>query len=564
MASEQQEQDAAPGAPEEELLPYSGDDDLVTRYLNCAKGVFTAWLALDDLEPDLGPLEYACGSHLWPLPQSEGYRPALFGRKDYRTELEKAAAHAGQSICVTQVLVPQGGGSVHDGRTWHGSGVNRSGRPRRGLGVHFGPRGARPTPPTALARRITQASDASLARSEAAAQEAREVPQAAEEKRSNPEPAAGRPVNPLVEGSLLESQEASQDGWAIDAPGSNKLVFSCRLGDADMRVFSQAFSSSAAQLTRLDLSCNQVTDAGAATLARSLLGARAQSLWSLSLRANAIGSPGCEVLVEALKYCPALRRLDMSQNPVGKGGGLALVELLQFSMSLLELYLADTEADIDVLVAMSTTLLLAQPGLKVLSLENPRICTKQEDHTVHLGRMLRVNTGISEIYLGKCKFRDEGIRQLVSFLMENKTLRVLDLRCNEIGADGASHLGTLLGSDCQLSLLNLSSNRIGERQNVSGARALATALLGNRMLRALDLSNNMLCGEALSSIGQALETNSTLETIALFHNEWDQESSFKFHKLLTNRARILPLRMDFVTSEVDFKIDICKVWDFTL
>jgi len=412
-ASEQQEQDAAPGAPEEELLPYSGDDDLVTRYLNCAK-------------------------------------------------------------------------------------------------------------------------------------------------------AAGRPVNPLVEGSLLESQEASQDGWAIDAPGSNKLVFSCRLGDADMRVFSQAFSSSAAQLTRLDLSCNQVTDAGAATLARSLLGARAQSLWSLSLRANAIGSPGCEVLVEALKYCPALRRLDMSQNPVGKGGGLALVELLQFSMSLLELYLADTEADIDVLVAMSTTLLLAQPGLKVLSLENPRICTKQEDHTVHLGRMLRVNTGISEIYLGKCKFRDEGIRQLVSFLMENKTLRVLDLRCNEIGADGASHLGTLLGSDCQLSLLNLSSNRIGERQNVSGARALATALLGNRMLRALDLSNNMLCGEALSSIGQALETNSTLETIALFHNEWDQESSFKFHKLLTNRARILPLRMDFVTSEVDFKIDICKVWDFTL
>merc|ERR1712194_976295 len=138
--------------------------------------------------------------------------------------------------------------------------------------------------------------------------------------------------------------------------------------------------------------------------------------------------------------------------------------------------------------------------------ENPRISTKQEDHTVHLGRMLRVNTSISEIYLGKCKFRDEGIRQLVSFLMENKTLRVLDLRCNEIGADGASHLGTLLGSDCQLSLLNLSSN----------------------------------------------------------HNQWDQESSFKFHKLLANRARILPLRMDFVTSEVDFKIDICKVWDFTL
>merc|ERR1711924_280865 len=103
-----------------------------------------------------------------------------------------------------------------------------------------------------------------------------------------------------------------------------------------------------------------------------------------------------------------------------------------------------------------------------------------------------------------------GIRQLVSFLMENKTLRVLDLRCNEIGADGACHLGTLLASDCQLSLLNLSSNRIGEKQNVNGARALGMALLRNRMLRALDLSNNMLCGEALLSIGDSLENNSTL------------------------------------------------------
>jgi len=376
--------------------------------------------------------------------------------------------------------------------------------------------------------------------------------------------AAGRKVNPLVEGSLLESVQAGQGSWAIDAPGSHKLAFSCRLGDADMNVFSKAFAGSVAQLTRLDLSCNEVTDAGAATLARSLLGTKARTLWSLSLRANAVGPAGCEVLCEALKYCPSLRRLDVSQNPIGKRGGLFLVELLQYSPNLLELYLADTEADIDVLVAMSTTMLLAAPVLKVLSLSNPRISTKQEDHTVHLGRMLRVNNSLSEIYLGKCKFRDEGIRQLVSFLLENKTLRVLDLQCNEIGADGAGHLGTLLASDCQLSLLNLSGNRIGEKQNVNGARALASALLSNRMLRALDLSNDMLCGEALLSIGEAVESNSTLETIALFHNQWDQASSFKFHKILGNRARILPLRTDFVTSEVDLKIDVCKIWDFTL
>merc|ERR1712056_129613 len=101
------------------------------------------------------------------------------------------------------------------------------------------------------------------------------------------------------------------------------------------------------------------------------------------------------------------------------------------------------------------------------------------------------NTNLIEIYLGKHKMRDEGVRQLVSFLLENKTLRVLDLRCNELGADGAKHLGVLLSSDCQLSHLNLSSNRIGEKSNVDGMKAVASALLNNRMLRHLDLNNNM-------------------------------------------------------------------------
>lgn len=32
-----------------------------------------------------------------------------------------------------------GGISIHNGRTWHGSGKNNSNRPRRGLGLHFVP-----------------------------------------------------------------------------------------------------------------------------------------------------------------------------------------------------------------------------------------------------------------------------------------------------------------------------------------------------------------------------------------------------------------------------------------
>lgn len=371
--------------------------------------------------------------------------------------------------------------------------------------------------------------------------------------------AAGRKANHLVKKSLLESTEAGKETWFLEAPGNHKLVFTSRLADEDMAVFAQVFRGPAPFLARLDLSYNLLGDEGAARLAEALLGPRARRLTAVALRSNAIGPQGCLAVCQALVQCPTLRRLDFSHNPLGRDGGLMVVELLQGSPNLSELFLQDTESDIDVIVAVATTLLAGGLRLKVCNVENPRILTLQEDHTVHLGRMLRVNTYLSEVHLGKLRMRDEGVRQLVSFLLENKTLRTLSLRCNEIGADGAKHLGVLLATDCQLSQLDLSSNRIGEKCNVEGTKAIAQALLNNRMLRHLDLNSNSLCGGAIKVIADAVDQNATLETIALFHNEWDQLASYKFHQILNDRARILPLRADFVTSEVDLRIDICKV-----
>lgn len=372
----------------------------------------------------------------------------------------------------------------------------------------------------------------------------------------------GRPVNPLVERSLLESIEARQASWFVEAPGSHPRTFSSRLDNSDMMIFSQVFSGPVQWLVRLDLSYNVITDEGVTILARALLGQRARRLEAFSIRGNSMGPEGCKELGMALMDCPSLYHVDVSQNPLGRTGGLHVVELLKARPDLEEIVMADTEIDIDVLVATSKALLDGSHRLRLCNVENPRIQTLQEDHTVHLGRMLRVNTHLSEIYFGKHKMRDEGVRQLVDFLLENKTLKVLDLRCNELGSDGAGHLARLLSSDCQLTRLNLSGNRIGENDNVEGARALAEALLNNRLLNHLDLNKNRLCGQSLQLLADAVDKNSTLESIALFHNLWDQSSSFKFHQILNDKARILPFRADFITSEVDLRIDVCQVQDF--
>jgi len=374
----------------------------------------------------------------------------------------------------------------------------------------------------------------------------------------------GRPVNGLVERSLLESGEANGKTYFIEAPGNQPVTFSSRLNDVDMGTFATVFSPSVRFLSRLDLSYNLIGDDGALALVApgGVLVSEASNLRSVILKGNSIGPKGCDALCRGLRDCRGLRRLDLSNNPLKKIGGLAIAEFLQNNLTLQEVYLSDSEIDIDALVAIAAVLHVNNQTLKVCGVENPRVGTLQEEHTVHFGRMLRVNTGLSEIYLGKHKIRDDGVKHLVSFLVENKTLRVLDLRCNEIGAEGAKSLGYLLKTDCQLMQLNLSGNRIGERGNTSGAQAIAEALLSNRMLSHLDLNHNMLCGEALQLIAMAVDENSTLESIALFDNQWDQSASYKFHQIFHDRARVFPIQADFITNEVDLRIHICKVQDW--
>lgn len=106
--------------------------------------VVTLWIALDDMLNELGPLEYVKGSHLWGdgrIGSSE-----IFFSSNHKKLLRSAAEKEGiedfdsQVNIVSMENLPKGCFSVHDGRTWHGSGRNVSkDKPRRGLGVHFVP-----------------------------------------------------------------------------------------------------------------------------------------------------------------------------------------------------------------------------------------------------------------------------------------------------------------------------------------------------------------------------------------------------------------------------------------
>ncbi|GKY93323.1 hypothetical protein MPSEU_000299900 [Mayamaea pseudoterrestris] len=108
-------------------------------------GVVTVWVALDDMDEEIGPLEYVRGSHVWGDGRV-GTSQQFFQTEGGRCLLESAAQAYGLAASeldariVSMAGLKAGGVSIHNGRTWHGSAKNSSKhRPRRGLGLHFVP-----------------------------------------------------------------------------------------------------------------------------------------------------------------------------------------------------------------------------------------------------------------------------------------------------------------------------------------------------------------------------------------------------------------------------------------
>jgi phytanoyl-CoA hydroxylase len=89
----------------------------------------TAWLALDDVEDDNGCMSMVPGSHAWGDAIEH-----LHTVKDYDALPEHYQGHV---VHVVRTPVRAGCLHLHHPYTWHGSHVNRSGRPRRAIALHF-------------------------------------------------------------------------------------------------------------------------------------------------------------------------------------------------------------------------------------------------------------------------------------------------------------------------------------------------------------------------------------------------------------------------------------------
>ncbi|KAJ3109086.1 Leucine-rich repeat-containing protein 45 [Phlyctochytrium planicorne] len=141
----------------------------------------------------------------------------------------------------------------------------------------------------------------------------------------------------------------------------------------------------------------------------------------------------------------------------------------------------------------------------------------------------------SDAFLG-----DDGAILLAGALKTNTTLRVLDMRGNNIRSDGATALSQMLKVNSSLERLLLEWNCIGIWE--TGAKALGDALPVNQHLEHLDLRNCKIGQQSAVCIAQGLRHNTTLKTLDI---RWNNAG------IIGGRAFVEALKWNMVVTEIE-------------
>jgi hypothetical protein len=102
--------------------------------------MLTAFIPFHDCGEEMGTITMVDGSHLWEEIGTEDSMTKHFAERD-KKDLERVladnAAFNGAEVRKIPMVIPKGHMSFHHCRTYHGSGANRSDRPRQAISFHL-------------------------------------------------------------------------------------------------------------------------------------------------------------------------------------------------------------------------------------------------------------------------------------------------------------------------------------------------------------------------------------------------------------------------------------------
>ena len=102
------------------------------RYWEDDSELFTAWIAISDVQEDSGPVSFLVGSHRWGFLDTGDFLAS-----DLAHQLQAIQVSGGKKWREVPTILSLGSISFHHRLTYHSSGPNVSSLPRRSVAIHL-------------------------------------------------------------------------------------------------------------------------------------------------------------------------------------------------------------------------------------------------------------------------------------------------------------------------------------------------------------------------------------------------------------------------------------------
>lgn len=261
-----------------------------------------------------------------------------------------------------------------------------------------------------------------------------------------------------------------------------------------MKIFSSCLEG--CELRYLNLSNNALGEKGVRAFG-SLLKSQ-HNLEELVLMNDGISEEAAKAVYELIPSTKKLRVLHFHNNMTGDEGAISISGLVKNSPLLENFRCSSTRVDSEGGVALAEALGTCS-NLKKLDLRDNMFGVESG---IALSKAIAGFHNLVEIYLSYLNLEDEGSIALVNALKDSApSLEVLEMAGNDITAEAAPALASIIVAGHSLTKLSLSENELKDE----GAILIAKALEPKHVqLNELDLSSNMIRRAGARLLAQAV------------------------------------------------------------
>ena len=322
----------------------------------------------------------------------------------------------------------------------------------------------------------------------------------------------------------------------------------CGISNLEMESLARALAANST-LEELDISRNNIGDEGIGHIGTALLTNTTLKILDISKCVQTVWLPenldtggggnhmnGRVHICTALQKNTTLKTLNFSCCGLSDLVAESLARALAVNCTLEELNISDNEIG-DNGIGHIGTALLNNTTLKILNISNcassvrvsrGRLYTDTDSNCikgrVHICTALQKNTTLKTLNFSWCGVSDLVAESLARVLAVHTSLEELDISNNNIGDKGIGHIGTALMNNTTLKILNISKCFRGHDTDsncIKGRVHICTALQKNTTLKVVNFDCSDLSDLVAESLARALEVNSSLEEVIIDENITD-------------------------------------------